>query len=158
MAQGVKAIQRARVVRRTASIAGDSKSMAPGGPPTVLVVDDDPSVLNALARLIRAAEFRVLTFDRPTALLAEKIPTANACLILDINLPEMSGVALSQALESAGRGLPTILITGRSDSETARLIANSTAVAVLFKPVDQAPLLEAIAKALKQSTGGKPLH
>jgi FixJ family two-component response regulator len=155
MAHGVKAIRRARMVKRPRSIAGKTKSTVRGAAATVLVVDDDPSVLNALARLIRAAEFRVRTFDRPAALLAEKIPTANACLILDINLPEMSGVALYDALESSGRALPTILITGRSDGETARLIANSNAVAVLFKPVDQAPLLEAIGKALKQSPGGQ---
>lgn len=59
------------------------------GRPTVLVIDDDVSVLNALARLIRFAGYDVHTFTRPSALLADDLPTANACMIVDVNLPEM---------------------------------------------------------------------
>jgi len=56
-----------------------------------LPVDDDPSVLRALSRLIRIAGFSVLAFDRASALIASAIPKADACLIVDLNLPEMNG-------------------------------------------------------------------
>jgi FixJ family two-component response regulator len=92
------------------------------GRPTVLNVDDDPSVLRAIARLIRASGFDALTFERPGLLLASKVPKTNACLVLDVNLPEMNGVELYEALEIAGRALPVIMITGKSDSKTRRLL------------------------------------
>src|SRR5215469_1406686 len=67
-------------------------------PATVLVVDDDPSVLQALARLMRADGFRVRTFDRPGALLASEMPTINACMLVDVHLPEMNGFQLCKTL------------------------------------------------------------
>ena len=69
---------------------------------TVVVVDDDPSVLRALSRLIRSQGFRVLSFDRPSVLLASTIPKTNACMVVDINLPEMSGTELCSALAASG--------------------------------------------------------
>ena len=118
---------------------------------TVVVVDDDPSVLRALTRLIQAAGFRVLSFDRPSALLVSAIPKANACLVVDINLPEMSGTELCSALAASGRGLPVVLITGSDDSTTHRLIEKAHPVAALFKPVDERALFDAIARALARS-------
>jgi FixJ family two-component response regulator len=118
---------------------------------TILVVDDDPSVLSALARLIQAAGFRVLTFDRPSALLASAIPSDNACMVVDLNLPEMNGSELCNALAASERGLPAILITGRDDFATQRLIEEAHAVASLFKPVDERTLFDAITRALAPS-------
>jgi CheY-like chemotaxis protein len=133
-------------VQRTCSVkAGEAA--------TVVLVDDDPSVLRALSRLIRAAGFKVLTFDRPSALLASAIPRANACMVVDVNLPEMSGSDLCSALAASGRGLPAILITGRNDIATQRLIAKAQVVASLFKPVDEQALLDAIARAFVLSDG-----
>jgi two-component system, LuxR family, response regulator FixJ len=101
--------------------------------------------------LIQAAGFRVLTFDRPSALLAIAIPKANVCMVIDINLPEMNGSELCRVLAASGRGLPAILITGRNDSATQRLIEEANAVAALFKPVDERALFDAIASALARS-------
>ena len=120
---------------------------------TVVVVDDDPSVLRALSRLIQTAGFRVLSFDRPSALLASAIPKANVCLVVDINLPEMSGSELCGALATSGRRLPAVLITGRNDSATMLLIEQANPVAALFKPVDERALFDAIARALSRSNG-----
>jgi FixJ family two-component response regulator len=89
-------------------------------------VDDDPSVLPALARLIRAAGLKVATFDRPSALLASEVPATNACMLVDVHLPEMSGIQLCEALVRSGRGLPAIIITGRNDVETRRVIARAS--------------------------------
>lgn len=118
---------------------------------TILIVDDDPSTLRSLRRLIEAAGFRVKTFDRPTALLAESIPRRNACLIVDLNLPEMNGIEMCERLAESGRSLPVILITGRSQAEVGMLIAHAQAVAVLFKPIDEPPLLAAIQRAISAS-------
>jgi FixJ family two-component response regulator len=117
------------------SSARKSNVLATRSGATVLVVDDDPSVLSALARLIQAAGFRVLTFDRPSALLASAIPRANACIVVDINLPEMNGSALCSALAASGRSL----------------IEEAHAVAALFKPIDERVLFDAIAQALAHS-------
>jgi len=126
-------------------------SIRAGEAATVVVVDDDPSVLRALSRLIQTAGFRVLAFDRPSALLASAIPSANACMVVDIGLPEMTGSELCTALAVSGRGLPAILITGRNDSATQRLIEEAHPVAALFKPVDERTLFDAIARALALS-------
>jgi FixJ family two-component response regulator len=74
-----------------------------GGRPTVLIIDDDASVLRALARLIRSAGYDVRTFSRPSALLAADLPTANACLVVDVNLPEMNGAELCEAVAQRAR-------------------------------------------------------
>jgi FixJ family two-component response regulator len=118
---------------------------------TVLVVDDDPSVLGALARLIRSSGYRVRTFDRPSALSTADIPRRNACLLVDVYLPEMSGIEMCESLAKSGCALPAILITGRNDAATKRLIDRANALAVLFKPIDEKPLLEAIARGIASS-------
>ena len=139
------------VPKRRRSPARKPNALATRSRATVLVVDDDASVLSALARLIQAAGFRVLAFDRPSALLASAIPRANACMVVDINLPEMNGGELCSALTASGRGLPAVLITGRNDFATQRLIEEAQAVAALFKPVDERTLIDAITRALALS-------
>jgi two-component system, LuxR family, response regulator FixJ len=139
------------VPKRRRSSARNPTAPAGRSATTVLVVDDDPSVRSSLARLIQAAGFRVLTFDRPSALLASAIPTDNACMVVDINLPEMNGGELCSALTASGRGLPAVLITGRNDFATQRLIEEAHAVAALFKPIDERVLFDAIAQALALS-------
>ena len=143
--------QNKTVPKRRRSPVRNPDSLATRGAATVLVVDDDPSVLSALARLIQTAGFRVLAFDRPSALLASAIPRDNACMVVDINLPEMNGSELCSALAASESGLPAILITGRDDFATQRLIEEAHAVASLFKPVDERTLFDAITRALAPS-------
>jgi FixJ family two-component response regulator len=121
-------------------------------PGTVLVVDDDPSVLRSLSRLIAASGFAVKMFAKPSELIASEIPTSNACMVVDIDMPEMTGIEMCEVLKGSGRGLPAILVTGRTDARTRFLAAQSDSVAVLFKPFDKEPLLEAIARAIALST------
>ena len=120
----------------------------------VLVVDDDESALSAIARLIRSAGFNVRAFSHPKTLLSAQLPTRNGCLIADIYLPEMNGVELCHTLAITGHPLPTILITGRNDEMTRRLVEKSEAITVLFKPIDEVPLLEAISLCLSSQAGG----
>src|SRR5215469_3342170 len=72
---------------------------------TVVIVDDDQSFLSSLKRLLVASGFQVEAFDRPSALLASAIPRSNACMIVDINLPEMSGIEMCEVLKSSARSL-----------------------------------------------------
>jgi FixJ family two-component response regulator len=119
---------------------------------TVLIVEDDPSVLRSLSRLVRTANFAVRTFESPGALLRSQIPQTNACLIVDVNLPEMNGVQLCDVLSASGRGLPAILITAQTDDpKTNRLIRRAQAIAVLHKPFAAALLFDALSAAFSGS-------
>ncbi|HKN02047.1 MAG TPA: response regulator [Candidatus Binataceae bacterium] len=114
----------------------------------VIVIDDDPSMLRALRRLIAAAGFDVRAFDRPSALLESDLPQAEACLLVDINLPEMDGVALCKKLAASGCRLPVILITGHMDDQTRSLARGIHPVAVLIKPFARDRLMTSINTAL----------
>ena len=129
-----------------------SASLKPGSTrATVLLVDDDPSVLPAMARLIRSAGYAVISFDRPSAVLTGDLPRDNACIVVDVNLPEMNGLELCKALARSRRELPVIMMSGRKDSETLRLMQQADSVANLFKPIDEAALFEAIDCGLARS-------
>jgi two-component system response regulator FixJ len=121
--------------------------------PTVLIVEDDASVLRSLERLVHAGGFAVRGFATPKALLQSRIPETDVCLIVDVNLPEMDGVELRNALEATtGRAFPTILITGRSDPKTNRTIQRALAVATLYKPFLASVLFDALSTAFSRST------
>jgi len=126
-------------------------------PRTVLVVDDDSRLLRSLARLIRSADVNALTFERPAHLLASEVPKTNACLLLDVHLPEMNGVQLYEKLAVARHDLPVIMMTGRDDPQTRHLLERVSAIAVLIKPFDESLLLDAIfrALALSRTFGGQ---
>jgi two-component system response regulator FixJ len=144
----------ARAVRTSGSAkpkVHETKAVDAIAPAAVLVVDDDPSVLRSLRRLVSASGFQVRTFARPSDFFASETPISNACMVVDIDLPEMNGIEMYQALKKCGRGLPTILITGRTDARTRALAAQADAVAVLYKPFDEQPLLDAIARAVALS-------
>jgi len=141
-----------RLYKSAKRVARDTKVVATISRATVLVVDDDPSVLCSLNRLISASGFHVKTFSKPSELLASETPRSNACMVVDIDMPEMTGIEMCEVLRGSGHGLPAILITGRTDAKTRSLAAQSDAVAVLFKPFDEEPLLDAIGRALALST------
>jgi len=124
---------------------------------TVLIVEDDPSVLASLGRLVGTAGFVVRTFASPGALLGSEIPKTNACLVVDVNLPEMNGVELCDVLAATGRGLPSILITGQTgDPKTSRLIRQAKAIAVLHKPFAASLLFNALSAAFSSSAANAP--
>jgi len=137
----------------TVARAAETKSEArPLSLATVLVVDDDASWRRSLDRLLSTSGFCVKTFGNAAEVLASEIPTSNACLVADIHMPEMTGIEMCEKLKGSGRGVPTILISGRSDARTRALAAQSNPVAVLFKPCEEGSLLEAIGHALALST------
>jgi FixJ family two-component response regulator len=112
----------------------------------VLLVDDDDSLRRALARTILRAGFEVEAFPSAEALLAWGVPERDACLVLDVDLPGISGIQLKRTLIDAGRDLPTIFITALDPGEVGEPLAALAPVAVLYKPFKKGDLLEAIGR------------
>jgi FixJ family two-component response regulator len=117
----------------------------------VYVIDDDPSLRRALARLVEAAGFEVETFPSAEAFLGQPIPDRPACLVLDVRLPGDSGLDLQAALGSARRLLPIIFLTGHGTVSAGIRAMKGGAVDFLEKPVDENELLGGIREALRQS-------
>jgi len=120
--------------------------------PVAIVIDDDPSMLRALRRLISGAGFEVRTFDRPSDLLRAELPGERACLIVDVHLPEMNGVELCERLTASGCKLPVIMITAHSDDETRALAGTAHPVACLVKPFPRDQLVHALNDAIHLKT------
>jgi FixJ family two-component response regulator len=113
----------------------------------VLLVEDDDSVRRALGRAIRQAGFDVLAYRSADALLAHGLPERDACLVLDVNMPGIDGIACKRALAAGGHDLPTIFITALEPAEVGASLAALAPVAVLYKPFNKEDLLAAIGRA-----------
>ena len=111
---------------------------------SIAVVDDDDGVRESLGQLLRSAGYRASTFESAESFLASPDVLTHDCLVADVNLPGMSGVALVQVLIAAGTRLPTVLITARDDIATLALTHQLGAVPHLHKPFSDDDLLEAI--------------
>jgi FixJ family two-component response regulator len=113
---------------------------------TIAVVDDDDGVRQSLRQLLRAADFEAMTFASAEDYLARRDEVD--CLIVDVNLPGMTGVALVQALAARGHSAPVILITARDDPTTIELVARAGSIPHLRKPFSDEQLFEAIARVV----------
>ena len=114
---------------------------------TVFLVDDDPSVLKSLRRLLVAAGLNVAAFDSPQEFLARHDADTAGCLVLDIAMPGLNGLELQQALAARGDVLPIIFLTGHGDIPMSVQAMKRGAVDFLTKPVDDNDLLAAIRNA-----------
>jgi len=112
----------------------------------VLLVDDDDSLRRALARTLRLAGYDVDAYRSADELTQANACCADACLVLDVNLPGTSGIDFRRALEASGMHLPTIFITAL-DREDSAALASLAPVAVLHKPFRNEELLSAIDRA-----------
>jgi FixJ family two-component response regulator len=115
---------------------------------TVVVVDDDASLLRALRRLLLTVDFDVQVFGSAEAFLAGHLPAGKVCLLLDVYLPGMSGIDLCKTVAASRRKLPTILMSARDDETTQRRVREAGAIATLYKPFDEDVLLNTVARAL----------
>src|SRR5580658_6532823 len=116
--------------------------------PIVFVVDDDASVRDAVKRLISSISLRVETFGSTREFLAAKRPEAPACLVLDVRLPDSSGLELQRELSDAGVHIPIIFITGHADVPMTVRAMKAGAVEFLTKPFRGQELLDAIQEAI----------
>jgi FixJ family two-component response regulator len=117
---------------------------------TIAIVDDDDSIRHALGNLLQAAEFEVLPFASAEEFLDALDGQRIGCLIADINLPGMSGVALTEVLTAAGCVIPTVLITARDDATTISLLGRAAHVPHLHKPFSESELFRAIQQVLRR--------
>jgi FixJ family two-component response regulator len=134
--------------------APDPVSRLPPRPtavPMVFVVDDDVSVRESVELLIRNEGWRPMLFESARDFLARAPTAAPSCLILDVNLPDLSGLDLQQRITGESAAMPIIFITGYGDIPTSVQAMKAGAAEFLTKPFDADILIEAIRGALLRS-------
>jgi len=117
---------------------------------TVFLVDDDPRVLKALSRLLASDGWTTQPYRSAREFLAENDATEPGCLVLDLLMPDMSGLDLQQELTRRGQHRPIIFLSGRGDVPSSVTAMKSGAVDFLTKPVDAKSLLEAVRRAVER--------
>jgi FixJ family two-component response regulator len=117
--------------------------------PLVFVLDDDPSVREALSGLLRSAGLQVSTFESAAEFLKVKPPASLDCLVLDLQLPDISGLELQRKLAETN-GPPIVFISGRGDIPSSVQAMKAGAVEFLAKPFSDQELLDAIHSAIAQ--------
>ena len=116
---------------------------------TVVLVDDDPSVRDALKWLIESMDLCVETYASAAEFLESFDPSVPGCLVLDVRMPGMSGLELQENLSAHKCGLPVIIITGHADVAMCIRAFEGGAFAFLEKPINQQNLLEQVQKAIE---------
>ncbi|MCX5668511.1 MAG: response regulator [Candidatus Omnitrophica bacterium] len=119
--------------------------------PIIYIVDDDASVCRALSLLLKSHGFKVQTFMRAAGFLAFKHLKLPSCLILDIRLPGINGLALQEVMKRKGISIPIIFITGHGDIPMSVKAMKAGAVDFLPKPFTENKLLNAITPAILKS-------
>jgi two-component system response regulator FixJ len=126
------------------------KSADKSASPTVYVVDDDDGMRRALDALLSTVGFTTAVFSRPTEFLANFKVDLPGCLVLDIRMPDMSGLELQQHLNRMGSMLPIIFMTGHGDVPMAVQAMKEGAFEFIQKPFRDQDLLDRVNHALKQ--------
>ena len=120
-------------------------------PETVYVVDDDPGVLKALARLLQSSGYSVAAFQSPLAFLDGHDPAAPGCLVLDVAMPGLNGLELQRRLAESGSDRTIVFISGQADIPLSVRAMKAGAVDFLPKPFDDVQLLAAIGSAIEKN-------
>jgi FixJ family two-component response regulator len=118
--------------------------------PLIAIVDDDDALRNSLDNLLRSVGFRAHGFASAEAFLQAQPAPETACLLLDVRLPGMNGLALQRHLAGAHWGIPIIFVTAYADDDVRARALAAGAVAFLSKPCREEELLAAIEAALTQ--------
>jgi FixJ family two-component response regulator len=117
---------------------------ANAGTATVFLVDDDVQVLRAYARLLREHGYKTVLFESAEAFLAQHDAATPGCVVLDVNLPGLDGLAVQRRLAEAGPTRPIVFLTGHGDIPMSVQAIKAGAVDFLTKPVAGATLLAAV--------------
>lgn len=115
---------------------------------TVFIIDDDNSVLKSLSRLLRSEGIQSECFESARSYLERDSYDGVGCILLDINMPEVSGIELQSRLVEQGHDLPVVFLTGHGDVSNSVVAMKRGALDFLTKPVDETDLLRAIRQAL----------
>src|SRR5262245_4843019 len=118
-------------------------------PPLIAIVDDEVSICRALLRLLRVADYRAEAFNSPIVFLeslAERVPD---CVVLDLQMPMMTGVELQEHLARLADPPPVIIITAHDEPKARERCLALGAVRYLRKPIEGEILIDSIDKALR---------
>jgi len=118
--------------------------------PVIAIVDDDPSVREGLHSLIRSAGWRVETFASAQEFLTRRGADAPSCLILDLQLPGLSGLDLQRRMAEVNLEIPIVFLTGHGDIPASVQAMKAGAIEFLTKPVEEEDILRAIQEALQR--------
>jgi two-component system response regulator FixJ len=124
--------------------------------PLVRVIDDDASVRDSIELLLRTVGLRCVAYASPEAFLADLDLQRPGCIVLDMRMPRMSGLALQEVLQSRGSDLPIVFITGHGDVPLAVKAMRLGAADFLEKPLHDQTLLDSIHAALERSAITRP--
>ena len=123
---------------------------APDMEPTVFVVDDDPAIRDSLKWLIGSINLAVETFASANEFLDAYEPSRPGCLLVDIRMPEVSGLELQNELAARSIDLPIIVITGHGDVSTAVRAMKNGAMDFLEKPFNDQEVLDLVQKGIER--------
>jgi FixJ family two-component response regulator len=129
--------------------------MKPGAVPTVYIVDDDGGVRRAVQDLVESVGLRAESFATGLEFLNTKRTSDPSCLVLDIRLPQMSGLDFQRMLADLGMQVPIIFITAHGDIPMSVRALKSGAVEFLTKPFRDQDLLDAIQHALQRDRAAR---
>ncbi len=115
--------------------------------PQVYLIDDDASVRKSVARLLRIAAYQVEAYSSADEFLETCRMAEHGCIVLDLQMPGLSGEGLQDRLRTMKEALPVIIITGHGDVQIRDRMIKKGAVAFLTKPFDDQELLDAIEAA-----------
>ena len=132
-----------------------STAAEPRPAPLIFLVDDDAGVRKALVRLLRAAGHAVEAFASAREFLARERDDGPGCLVLDLRMPEMTGLGLQDALERAGYAIRCILVDGHGDIPASVKAMKAGAIDFLTKPVQNRDLLQAVERALARDRAAR---
>jgi FixJ family two-component response regulator len=122
----------------------------PGQPGTVFVVDDDPSFLRSVSRLLSAVGYTVQAFESAREFLDRLTPEMSGCVVTDLQMPGMNGLELQEALRRSANPLPVIFLTGQGDIPTTVSAMRSGAEDFLTKRARKEELLAAVERAFER--------
>lgn len=124
-------------------------------PETLYLVDDDSALREALALRLQLAGYRVRAFPGPTDFLRQVDLDSPGCLILDLQMPDMSGLELLRIMHARHATLPVIMLSGYCDRQSRARSLELGAVAVLDKPVQAERLFEIIDRAIARDRAAR---
>ena len=121
----------------------------------VLVIDDDASMREAISRLLHAIGLTVRTFGSAREFLGTRLPDIPACIVLDVRLPDLSGLDLQREMVERGIHVPVIFITGHGDIQMSVQAMKAGAVEFLTKPFRDQELIDAVRSGIHRDREGR---
>ncbi|WP_420146136.1 response regulator FixJ [Sphingobium sp.] len=124
-------------------------------PYPIYVVDDDDAIRRSLSFMLRTSGYAVRLFDGGPAFLKDAVDLSPGCVLLDMRMPDMDGMAVQQALRARGLMLPVVIMTGHGDIDMAVAVMKAGASDFIEKPFEKSTLIACIESARHQSVAAR---